>query len=378
MVSEWSSQRVLIAAGAAEPYRAAELACYLREAGAEVSALALPELIALAGTPRSLSRYVAAGGISHVAIVGLETTAVAPELAAELELVSAGGASIVVCERLGPGAVRFRVRAGADRLPGLCVCDAPDVDLPRYPFVDVVLSAMRAARGRDHGDLRGCRIIVTAGGTQEPIDPVRFIGNHSSGKMGFALAATACGRGAEVSLVSSIAPTAPLVGVTRFRATSVAEMRERVLELARRSDALIMAAALSDFRCESPQSQKIKKKQAEGLTLRLAVNPNFIVELPASLFKVGFAAETERVAEHASRKRVQRGFDVICANDVSRSDIGFGSEHNEVTVFDADGIRTKLPRAPKHVIAHGILDSVLKDLQRSATARSSDDDSPQT
>jgi len=228
-------------------------------------------------------------------------------------------------------------------------------------------------RGRQHGDLRRCRIIVTAGGTREPIDPVRFIGNHSSGKMGFELAAAASDRGAEVSLVSSVDPTAPLVGVTRYRATTVAEMRERVLELASGYDALIMAAALSDFRSESPQIQKIKKKHGAGLTLHLAINPNFIVELPASLFKVGFAAETERVAEHASRKRVQRGFDVICANDVSRSDIGFGSEHNEITVFDADGIRAKLPRAPKYVIAQGILDSVLKDIRRRANARSSDD-----
>jgi len=346
------------------------------EAGGRVGEIA-PEGAATA--PMPLADFVAARGIGSIVAVGWAGSNEDRKLVRALAEVARGkAADVTVAEALGPGRVRSvlipppEVEPGGESGPEGIVWLAPAPTgnpAPLYPFLETLLSARRLARGRRRGDLLGARLIITAGGTREPIDPVRFIGNHSSGKMGRELARAALDRGASVSLVATEVLREPILGARFALAESVARMREVVLALAEDHHGLIMSAALSDYRCASPATQKIKKEPGGFLDLRLITQANFIPELPEPLLKVGFAAETENVERHATEKRRRRGFDIICANDVSRQDIGFASEYNEVLILDERGERARLARAPKNVIAWQILDAILPDLHRAMSRR---------
>jgi phosphopantothenoylcysteine decarboxylase/phosphopantothenate--cysteine ligase len=230
-----------------------------------------------------------------------------------------------------------------------------------------ILGAMKVVLGQ-RGDLAGRRIVVSAGGTREPIDPVRFISNRSSGKMGFAIAEAARDRGAHVVLVSAATGLAVPYGVEVLAAETVAEMREMVLEATSHADCLIMAAAVSDYRPADVAGQKIKKGLG-GLTLHLVKNEDFFHEVPDNVVKVAFAAETEDVIANARRKTESHGhLDLICANDVSESDAGFAVDTNRVTILDAEGGIEALPLLPKCEVAHRLLDRVIPlfDSHRSA------------
>jgi phosphopantothenoylcysteine decarboxylase/phosphopantothenate--cysteine ligase len=205
--------------------------------------------------------------------------------------------------------------------------------------------------------LAGKRIVVTAGGTREPIDPVRYIGNRSSGKMGFALADAAKDRGAAVTLVTTVAPPNPAYYDEVRMVETVTEMREAVLDACKSADVLVMAAAVSDFRVAKPASSKIKK-QGDKLVLELVQTEDFLLELPDTFLKVGFAAETDDLLQNAEKKLVAKRLDFICANDVSAPDAGFAVDTNRVTLLFRDGRKEELPLMSKREAAERILDWV--------------------
>lgn len=186
--------------------------------------------------------------------------------------------------------------------------------------------------------LQGVKVTITAGPTREAIDPVRYISNHSSGKMGYALAAAAAALGAEVTLISGPVQLATPTGVTRIDVTTAEQMYVSSLRQAQQSDIFIGCAAVADFRVAELASQKIKKTaDNDGLTLQLVKNPDIIASVAALTtarpFTVGFAAETEKVADHARQKLQKKNLDLICANDVSDPSLGFNSEQNAITVY---------------------------------------------
>jgi phosphopantothenoylcysteine decarboxylase/phosphopantothenate--cysteine ligase len=207
-------------------------------------------------------------------------------------------------------------------------------------------------------DLQGKYVVVTAGGTREPIDPVRFIGNRSSGKMGFALADAARERGARVTLITTIPPPRPDAYNLVRSVETVADMREAVLTACQSADVLLMAAAVSDFRVAQPATHKLKK-QGQKVILEMVENADFLLELPDTFVKVGFAAETQDVIENARHKLVRKRLAFICANDVAAPDAGFGVDTNRITILHATGEHEELPLMSKHAVAHEILDRVV-------------------
>ncbi len=202
-------------------------------------------------------------------------------------------------------------------------------------LVDAVIGALATPALQP---LQGIKITITAGPTREAIDPVRYISNHSSGKMGYALAAAAAALGAEVTLISGPVQLATPAGVKRIDITTAEQMYVSSLQQASQSDIFIGCAAVADFRVATLASQKIKKTaDHDGLTLQLVKNPDIIASVAALTaarpFTVGFAAETEKVADYARQKLQKKNLDLICANDVSDPTLGFNSEQNAITVY---------------------------------------------
>lgn len=240
--------------------------------------------------------------------------------------------------------------------------------LGRLAEPDAILDAVRLVLAR-RGDLAGWRVVVTAGGTQEPIDPVRVIANRSSGKMGYAVAAAARDRGAAVTLISG--PTALPVpgGMNLVRVETAAEMCDAVLAAIGDADALVMAAAVADFQVAERRGAKIKKSGG-GLTLELVPAPDILAAVAArrrearvgrdgALVVVGFAAESENLLANARDKLARKGLDLIVANDVTQEGSGFGTDTNQVTLLHRDGAEEALPLLPKAAVAHHIWDRVL-------------------
>jgi phosphopantothenoylcysteine decarboxylase/phosphopantothenate--cysteine ligase len=231
-------------------------------------------------------------------------------------------------------------------------------------IVAAVLEAISPAR-----DLVGDRVLVTAGPTREPIDPVRYISNRSSGKMGYRLAAAAGRRGAEVTLVSGPTTIAPPGGVVFVPVETAEEMREAVLQHAGRATIVVKAAAVADYRVKRPSETKISGKH--DLTLELAPNPDILHEVAerrTGAFVVGFAAETHDVAARAKAKLERKGIDLLVANDVSKAGIGFDADDNEVLLIDRWGGERALPRMSKAAVADAILSHVLS-LRAAARAK---------
>ena len=229
----------------------------------------------------------------------------------------------------------------------------------RLPEVDTIVEAVLGALTPTR-DLAGERVVVTAGPTREPIDPVRYISNRSSGRIGYALAAAAARRGAQVTLVSGPTALTPPPAMRFVPVQTAEEMREAVLHHAERASIVIKAAAVADYRVPHPAEQKIKGKRV--LTLVLTPNPDILAEVAAratGAFIVGFAAETHDVAANARAKLQAKGIDLLVANDVSRRDIGFDAEDNEVLLIDRWGGGRALPRMPKAAVADAILDEIL-------------------
>jgi len=213
------------------------------------------------------------------------------------------------------------------------------------------------------GDLAGKHIVVTAGGTQEPIDPVRYISNRSSGKMGYALAEAARDRGAKVILVTAPISLPEPAGVDVVKVGTAQEMRQVVVKVTPQADALIMAAAVADYRPIKAAKDKIKKGEA-GLTLKLECTPDILGSVKGNFIKVGFAAESNNLVKNAKQKLQQKGLDFIVANDITASDSGFGADTNRVTIIDREGKVDSLPLMPKREVADKVLDRVVELLPK--------------
>jgi phosphopantothenoylcysteine decarboxylase/phosphopantothenate--cysteine ligase len=226
----------------------------------------------------------------------------------------------------------------------------------RLVDTDTLLGVLRHTLGA-RGDLAGRRIVVSAGGTQEPIDPVRYIGNRSSGKMGFAIAEAARDRGASVTLVCGPVALATPYGIERVDVSTTSEMAHAVGCAVRECDALIMAAAPADFRAATTADSKIKRTDA-GLTVDLTPNDDIIASLHGDYVKVGFAAETDDLIANARAKIERKGLDFIVANDVTAEGAGFAHDTNRVTIIDTDGNMESLPLLSKYDVGMRILDRV--------------------
>jgi len=227
-----------------------------------------------------------------------------------------------------------------------------------------IVDEVRARLGREHGALAGRTVVVTAGGTREAVDPVRFLSNHSSGKQGYAIAEAARDRGAEVVLVTSASLTAP-GGVRVVRVESALDMLAAVQREAAAADVLIMAAAVADYRPASPAERKIKRGDLGGeLVVQLVENPDISKTVEGSFVKVVFAAETNDLIDNATKKLQAKNAALIVANDVSATDAGFGVDDNRVTILDAEGGREDLPLMTKYEVAVRILERVADVLAR--------------
>jgi len=228
----------------------------------------------------------------------------------------------------------------------------------RMSDIDKIIDSLYVVIGRK-GDLVGKTLVVSAGGTQEPIDPVRVITNRSSGKMGYAIAKAARDRGATVILVTAANSLPDPGGVEIKRVTTVSDMREAVLSSCGSADALVMAAAVSDYMPARIENQKIKKdSEDKGLTLELVKNNDFFLEVPEGVLRIGFAAESENLLANAKDKLKQKGMVLIAANDITAEDSGFNVDTNRVTLLDTNGNVDELPLLSKYEVGHRILDRV--------------------
>jgi phosphopantothenoylcysteine decarboxylase/phosphopantothenate--cysteine ligase len=224
---------------------------------------------------------------------------------------------------------------------------------------DIVVAVERVLRPRD---LDGLGVLVTAGGTREPIDPVRYLSNRSSGKQGHALADEAAARGADVTLVTTV-DRAVAPGIDVVRVETAAEMEDAVLSRSDAADVILMAAAVADFRPKATADEKLKK--ADGPPeIVLEPTTDILAELgkrrrPGQTI-VGFAAETQRLRDHAADKLARKGIDLIVANDVSAPDAGFAHDTNRAVILDAEGRSLDVPLSDKRDVARTVLDAVAR------------------
>ncbi len=381
--------------GSIAAYKAAELASLLTQAGARVDVL-MTEAATRFITPLTLRSLTGRPVFIDMYDPGTELAEEHVEIARRAAAVMVAPASATTIARLAQGTAQDMVSLTvlATRAPVL-VAPAMDNQMWEHPATrknlgilrergytivgpaegrlasgrmgpgrlvetDQLLGALRQALGRS-GDLAGRRVVVSAGGTREPIDPVRFISNYSSGKMGYALAEAARDRGAAVTLVSTTTALPCPYGVAVAPVGSVAEMRDAVLSACQDADALIMAAAVSDYRPVEQAPHKVKKGP-EKKSLELEKTPDFLLEVTGPIVKVGFAAETDDLLVNAQAKLREKKLDLIAANDVTAPGSGFATDTNQVTLIDGDGVE-ELPLLPKYDVAHRILDRVVALLQ---------------
>ena len=210
--------------------------------------------------------------------------------------------------------------------------------------------------------LSGKCIVVTAGGTQEPVDPVRHIGNRSSGKMGYALAEAARDRGAEVTLISAPTCLPEPAGIDTVQVRTAEQMKDAVTEAVAQADALIMVAAVADYRPKKFAEKKIKKG-SPTLILEMVRTTDILSEVKGNFIKVGFAAESEDTVANARKKLQEKGLDIIVANDITSADSGFNVGTNQVTIIDRNGRIEELPLLSKREVAERVLDKVSEFLR---------------
>ncbi|RKT18960.1 phosphopantothenate-cysteine ligase /phosphopantothenoylcysteine decarboxylase [Streptomyces sp. 1114.5] len=246
-----------------------------------------------------------------------------------------------------------------------------DTGKGRLPEPSAIFDACRAVLRRGGAvatDLAGRHVVVSAGGTREPLDPVRFLGNRSSGKQGYALAVTAAARGARVTLLSANAELPDPAGVDVVHVSTALELREAALKAAADADAVVMAAAVADFRPAEYATGKIKKVEGiEPAPVALVRNPDILAELSAhrprsGQLVVGFAAETDDVLANGRAKLARKGCDLLVVNEVGNGK-AFGTDVNEAVVLGSDGSETAVPVGPKEVLADVVWDLVAKRLE---------------
>jgi phosphopantothenoylcysteine decarboxylase/phosphopantothenate--cysteine ligase len=322
---------------------------------------------ATANTIAKLAHGVADNMLTAVALATKAPLLLAPAMHQNMYTHAATQANITLLQERGA----FVVEPEVGRLA------SGEVGVGRLPDTSILLGAINVVLGHN-GDLAGYRVVVTAGGTHEPIDPVRYVGNRSSGKMGYALATEARDRGAHVILISGPVALDVPYGVEVRRVETAIQMRDAVHDAVIDADVLVMSAAVADFRPAEVATQKLKKSASQeleeqnGFFLRLVHNPDILEELAdvvhtntgnerpgRHLVRVGFAAETSNLVANASAKLNAKHLDLLVANDVSRSDSGFGTETNKVHVFHANGAMEDLPVMPKSGVAAAIWDRIV-------------------
>jgi len=395
---------VLGVTGGIAAYKAAEIASQLTQAGAKVNVIMTEEAVqfisavtfrALTGRPVVTEMFDLASefSIEHVSLAkAADIVVIAPATANIIAKLAAGIADEMLCctvlatkapvliapametnmytnpitqENLSKLRARDFVIVG----PATGWLASGKVGLGRLADINDIIGSVRQALGRG-GDLTGRHIVVTAGGTQEPVDPVRYLSNRSSGKMGYALAEAARDRGAKVTLISAPASLPEPVGVNVIRVCTAEEMRQAVENVTVQADSLIMAAAVADYRPRKRAKDKIKKGKA-GLTLELECTPDILGTVKGDFIKVGFAAESSNVLENARAKLKQKRLDLIVANDITASDSGFGTDTNRVTIIDRKGKIDSLPLLSKREVADRVLDQVAALLPKPKSRRSS-------
>jgi phosphopantothenoylcysteine decarboxylase / phosphopantothenate---cysteine ligase len=386
---------VLGVSGGIAAYKAPELVRRLRDAGAEVRVILTPNAarfvspLALAAV--SGHRVVSEqwgesgeGGVDHIDLARwAELLLIAPATANIVAKLAAGIAddaltTYALAHRgrvavapamntfmLGHPTVRENLARLSERgvvviepVDGLLACGEEGAGkMPDVPDLVTRVRDLFAAR-----DLEGKTVVVTAGPTREALDPVRFLSNRSSGKMGYAIAAAAALRGAKVLLISGPTALSRPAGVDVQRVTSAAEMHAAVMAAVPSHQILIKAAAVADFTPQEVSPTKIKKVEgSDELTLHLKKNRDILAEvaaLPDRPFLVAFAAETDAILENAREKLRRKGADLIVANNVADASIGFDVDHNEVVVIAGDGSLTKIEKGTKSSIANQLLDLI--------------------
>ncbi|MGP3970514.1 bifunctional phosphopantothenoylcysteine decarboxylase/phosphopantothenate--cysteine ligase CoaBC [Streptomyces sp. 6N223] len=245
----------------------------------------------------------------------------------------------------------------------------------RLPEPDALFEVCRRVLARGTAglplDLAGRHVVISAGGTREPLDPVRFLGNHSSGKQGYALARTALARGARVTLVAANAALPDPAGAEVVRVVTAEDMRQAMTKASAEADAVVMAAAVADFRPAARSDIKIKKRDGQDPDpIALVRNPDILAELsaarPVGQVVVGFAAETHDVLAQGRVKLARKGCDLLVVNQVGEGR-AFGTEENEAVILEAGGGETPVPRGPKEALADRIWDAVVR--RREAAGR---------
>ncbi|HEY5999361.1 MAG TPA: bifunctional phosphopantothenoylcysteine decarboxylase/phosphopantothenate--cysteine ligase CoaBC [bacterium] len=397
-----SDRRILlVVSGGIAAYKAVELLRLLRKDGADVTVVMTANakrfvgaatFQALSGHPVADDLWAFSPGlpIEHLALArGAELVVVAPATANILAKMAAGladdlattlllaaTAPVLIApamntNMLAHGATRANLATLQSR--GVLVVPAESGPLAaeeagpgRLAAVETIQRRVRELLGA-RGDLAGRRVLVTAGPTREALDPVRYLSNRSSGRMGLAIAAAARRRGAEVTLVCGPIALAPPAGARAVPVVTAEEMRAAVRANLDGADVVVMAAAVADYRAAEPSARKIKKAGRERLVLELEPTPDILAELGAAgggRLLVGFAAETGDPAEAAQRKLREKNLDLVVANDVSLPGAGFDVETNQVEIFTRDGRRVPVPLAPKTEVADRILDEVAALLAR--------------
>ena len=254
----------------------------------------------------------------------------------------------------------LKERGGAVCEPAAGLLACGDTGKGRLADLEDILEAMQDLLSPQ--DLQGERIMITTGCTREAIDPIRFLTNYSTGKMGFALARVARRRGAEVTLISGPTHLPPPKGITHLPVVTAREMEKAVLEVFPRTTTVIKAAAVSDYRPEQQASQKIKKS-SQKMTLSLVPNPDILKRLgrmKQGQFLVGFAAETDHLLQNAEKKLKEKNLDLMVANPIGVPGAGFGSETNRVHFLYPGGRKESLPQMSKEEVAYQIFDRVLQ------------------
>ncbi|HBW19379.1 MAG TPA: bifunctional phosphopantothenoylcysteine decarboxylase/phosphopantothenate--cysteine ligase CoaBC, partial [Actinobacteria bacterium] len=264
----------------------------------------------------------------------------------------------------------LRSRGAVVLEPAIGRLTGSDVGTGRLPEPAELLAV--ALRVLDRGaaglspDLAGRQDVISAGGTREELDPVRYLGNWSSGRQGYALARTAASRGAEVTLVAANTDLPDPAGVRVIRVVSARELRDEMRAAAQAADAIVMAAAVADFRPAVRSDGKIKKTSSVPEPIELAENPDVLRELTASRPRrqviVGFAAETSDLLTNGRAKLAAKGCDLLVVNQVGNG-LAFGTADNEAVVLDHDGLEVKIPRGPKEALAEAVWDLVAARLE---------------
>ena len=397
--------RVILGVGAGiAAYKSCELLRLLTESGHQVRVVPTPDALrfvgeatwaALSGEPVTTDVWTGVSEVPHVRLgQSADLVLVAPATADLLARAAAGLAGDLLtatlltarCPVLYAPAMHtemwehpataanvslLRSRGAVVLDPAVGRLTGADSGRGRLPDPEEIFAvAMRLlARGQLGQDLAGRRVVVSAGGTREELDPVRFLGNWSTGTQGYALARTAVARGAAVTVVAANVALPDPAGAKVTRVVSARDMQDAVTAAATGADAVVMAAAVADYRPQTRSPAKIKKDGQPPEPLRLIENPDILAGLalrrerdPGHQVLVGFAAETDTAAEAAQAKLARKGCDLLVVNPVGNG-LGFGTIDNEAVVYGADGSVTQIPRGPKETLADVVWDLVAARLR---------------